>query len=123
MTVSPDGKNNLFDYVKNFGKIKFSMMLSKYIFPPNPLCYKTYSIYDKAVFTAGCFFKGQYPDDQDHLYNKKSLTIRITGLPLNNLLLVSLKIAAFFKQSDLLIRHFSNKYFYRTMQRSSTLAE
>jgi hypothetical protein len=63
-------------------------------------------------FSIGNFFNGRYVDFKGRVYNEKSSSIEILGVPSEVLLLLATEIANDFKQESVLVKDFNKNRFY-----------
>ncbi len=64
------------------------------------------------AFSVGNFFKGRYIGDNGKVYNEKSTSIEIAGVPSEVLLLLGIEVTIEFKQETVLIKDYNKDKFY-----------
>ena len=103
--IFPTDVNAVNDISESLDKVKLLNIIFKY---------NNENIYDYfvAAFSVGNFFHGRYVDNNDKIYNKKSTSIKINGVPSKGLLLLSIEIANEFKQETALIKDVNENKFY-----------
>lgn len=74
--------------------------------------YENIEDYFIGAFTIGNFFKGRYVGNDGNIYDEKSTTIEIAGVPSEVLLLLGIEIANEFKQETVLIKDLNKNKFY-----------
>ena len=109
---------NIKDKIKNFFKNKISTVvnrimknkkLTKLIDRHNKENIENYFI---GAFSIGKFFNGRYIADNGKIYDEKSTSVEINGVPSEVLLILGTEIANEFKQETVLIKDLNKNKFY-----------
>lgn len=101
-----------FDTFKN--KVLKNSKLTKLIQKHNLATPEDYYI---GSFSIGKFFHGRYVDFKGRVYNEKSSSLEILGVPSEVLLLLATEIAKDFKQETVLVKDLNKNRFYLADQR------